>query len=328
MGVVYRAHDTALDRPVALKLIAPDLARGERFRKRFLRESRVAASIDHAHIVPIYDAGEFGGHLYIAMRYVDGTDLAQLLEQEGPLEPERALALLSQAANALDAAHERDLVHRDVKPGNMLVTAEAGREEHVYLSDFGLSRDSGEREPGEDDETLASRVSGSIGTIGYASPEQIEGAPTDKRTDVYALGCVLYECLTGFATFPYSSPVAVLFGHLSEPPPRVSESQPELDASIDHIVAQAMAKDPDDRYPTCRELVGAAGTVLLPEPGLRERLGHKGIAAIVAAVALIVVAVLVPALLLGGGTDEPAGTRAHARVRRWHVEFRLHRSLR
>ena len=168
MGVVYRAHDVALDRSVALKLISPDLAEDERFRERFLHESRVAASIDHANIVPIYDAGESRGQLYIAMRFVEGTDLGALLEAEGALEPERVLRLLGQAASALDAAHERGLVHRDVKPANMLLTEEAGRGEHVYLSDFGLARESGAREPGDTDETVALKASGSLGTIDYA----------------------------------------------------------------------------------------------------------------------------------------------------------------
>ena len=197
MGVVYRAHDTALDRNVALKLISPERADDKRFRERFLRESRIAASIDHANIVPIYDAGEYEGQLFIAMRFVDGTDLDELLEAEGPLAPERALALLSQAGSALDTAHARGLVHRDVKPANILVTREMGRDEHVYLSDFGLSRDSGERDEAESDEAVALRASTSLGTIDYASPEQIGGRATDARSDVYALGCVLYQALLG-----------------------------------------------------------------------------------------------------------------------------------
>ena len=283
-------------------------ARTNGVRQRFLHESRVAASIDHANIVPIYDAGESRGQLYIAMRLVEGTDLGALLDAEGALDPERALRLLGQAASALDAAHERGLVHRDVKPANMLLTEEAGRGKHVYLSDFGLARESGAREPGDSDETIALKSSGSLGTIDYASPEQIEGKPADARTDVYSLGCVLYETLTGQPPFHADSPVAVLFGHLSEPPPVVSKTRPELDAAIDTVVQQAMAKEPGERYPTCSELVEDAGGVLLPEPGLRERLGRRGIAAIAAAVALILVAVLVPALLLTGGSGEPAGT--------------------
>ena len=307
MGVVYRAHDMALDRPVALKLIAPAPAESERFRARFLRESRIAASIDHANIVPIHDAGEYRGQLYIAMRYVEGTDLDALLQAAGALEPERALALLSQAASALDAAHQRGLVHRDVKPANMLITAEAGRDEHVYLSDFGLARDSGTREPGETDQALALRASGSLGTIDYAAPEQIEGKPADPRTDVYALGCVLHECLTGRVPYESDAPVGVVFAHLSETPPKPSELRPDLGAGIDDVVARALAKEPGERYSTCGELADAARKVLLPEPGLRERLGRRGMVGIAALVVLIAVAALVPVLLLSG-TEQPAGT--------------------
>jgi serine/threonine protein kinase len=193
MGVVYRAHDIALDRPVALKLISPGLAEDERFRQRFLHESRVAASIVHANIVPIYDAGESRGQLYIAMRFVAGTDLGRVLETEGALEPERTLRLLGQAASGLDAAHERGLVHRDAKPANILLTEEAGRGEHAYLSDFGLAREGGARQPGDSDEVIVARASGSLGTIDYASPEQIEGKPADARTDVY---CSAACCLS------------------------------------------------------------------------------------------------------------------------------------
>ena len=300
MGVVYRAHDVALDRSVALKLISPDLAEDERFRERFLHESRVAASIDHANIVPIYDAGESRGLLYIAMRFVESTDLGALLEAEGALEPERALRLLGQAASALDAAHERGLVHRDVKPANMLLTEEAGRGEHVYLSDFGLARESGAREPSDTDETVALKASGSLGTIDYASPEQIEGKPADARADVYSLGCVLYETLTGQRPFGSDSPVAVLFGHLSEPPPRASEARPDLDAAIDGVVERAMAKDADARYSTDSELVDAAVGVLL---GARRRRRCRVLAGAVIAVVVVVAAVVAAVLVTGGGGE-------------------------
>src|SRR5712671_6801333 len=186
MGVVYRARDLALDRNVALKLLAPELAQDMRFRERFLRESRLAASLDHPAIVPIYDAGEVAGRLYIAMRLVEGTDLKRLLAEQGALEPAAALALLEQVADALDAAHERGLVHRDVKPSNVLVDSRG----HCYLADFGLSRRLADLpSPGGPGRSL--------GTVDYVAPEQIRGEQLDGRADLYSLGCLLYECLSG-----------------------------------------------------------------------------------------------------------------------------------
>src|SRR5438067_441195 len=186
MGVVYRARDLALERNVALKLLAPELAQDVRFRDRFLRESRLAASLDHPAIVPVFDAGEVAGQLYIAMRLVEGTDLKALLRGEGKLEPARALAIVSQVADALDAAHERGLVHRDVKPSNVLLDARG----HAYLADFGLSRRLGEV-------AAALGATQSLGTVDYVSPEQIRGEELDGRADLYSLGCLLHECLTG-----------------------------------------------------------------------------------------------------------------------------------
>ena len=180
MGVVYRAHDLALDRDVALKLLAPHLADDVSFRERFLRESRLAASLEHPNVVPIHDAGEIDGQLYIAMRLVDGTDLKQLL-REGPLDPARAIHIVEQIAGALDAAHARGLVHRDVKPSNVLLD----EHEHAYLADFGLSRYLGEA-------GAALGAENSLGTIDYVAPEQIRGEEIDGRADVYALGCLLY----------------------------------------------------------------------------------------------------------------------------------------
>src|SRR5438552_3709472 len=208
MGVVYRAHELALDRKVALKVLAPELAEDEGFRERFLRESRLAASLDHPAIVPIYDAGEVAGQLYIAMRLVEGTDLKRLLATEGVLGPERALALLEQVGDALDAAHERGLVHRDVKPSNVLVD-ERG---HCYLADFGLSR------------RLVDQSTGlggarSLGTVDYVAPEQIRGDELDGRADLYSLGCLLFECLAGRPPFGGSSATAIAFAHLEESPP-------------------------------------------------------------------------------------------------------------
>ena len=254
MGAVYRAEDLRLGRKVALKVLAPELAENERFRERFLRESQLAASLDHPHIVPIYAAGEADGQLYLAMRYVEGYDLRQLLAREGPLPPERALRLVEQVGDALDAAHERGLIHRDVKPGNVLIAERAGRE-HCYLADFGLTKQT----------TSISGLTGTgelVGTVAYVSPEQIRGEPVDGRADVYALGCVLYECLTGEAPFARESEVATLWAHVNEPPPSLSTTRPELGREIDRVLARALAKAPDDRPQRCGELVGSARAAL------------------------------------------------------------------
>jgi streptogramin lyase/predicted Ser/Thr protein kinase len=246
MSVVYRAHHVALDRKVALKLLAPELAADERFRERFLRESKLAASLDHPSIVPIYDAGEVDGQLYIAMRYVEGSDLKHLLRVDGALEPRRALRLVAQLGEALDFAHARGLVHRDVKPSNALL--DGG--EHLYLADFGLTKSASDRSA----LTATGRI---LGTVDYAAPEQIEGKPVDGRTDVYSLGCLLYECLTGEVPFQRDSELAVLWAHVNEPPPRVA-AYPALDP----VIARALAKEPGKRYGSCRELVDAARAAL------------------------------------------------------------------
>ncbi len=257
MGVVYLAEDVRLERNVALKVLAPFLAHDERFRARFIRESQVAANLDHAHIVPIYSAGEAGGLLYIAMRYVDGRDLRALIDADGPLTLERALALVAQVADALDAAHEEGLVHRDVKPANILVDRRKGRE-HAYLCDFGITKHTSSG----DTLTATGQL---LGTFDYISPEQIEGKPVDGRADVYALGCVLYECLTGTVAFRREESAALLWAHLYEPPPPVTALRPDLPPTVDRIVAKATAKQPDDRYTTCGELAlalrAAAATV-------------------------------------------------------------------
>ena len=309
MGVVYKAHDPALDRRVALKVIAPELAEDARFRSRFLRESRVSASLDHSHIVPIFDAGEADGQLYIAMRYVDGSDLAVLLEQEGALEPERALAILAQAASALDAAHNRGLVHRDVKPANVLLTSEEGRADHVYLSDFGLTREHGEGPADEPTDVLVLRASASLGTIDYAAPEQIRGHAADERSDTYSLTCVLYECLSGGVPYRASPPMGVLFGHLEEPSPILSRRSTELPAGIDAVIERGMAKEPADRYASATELIDAARSVLVPERPVVSRSGRRGIALVVVAlVALLAAAAAIPAILLTGGGESGTDT--------------------
>ena len=244
-SVVYRAEHVRLGRPAALKLLSPGLGEAD-FSDRFLRESRLAASLDHPSIVPVYDAGEEDGLLYIAMACVDGTDLKALIADEGPLPPRRALMILGQIASALDAAHARGLVHRDVKPANILV----GPEDRAYLSDFGAVKE------------LASagmtRTGTFVGTIEYCAPEQIEGGEVDARTDVYALACVLYEALTGTPPFHRPSEVAVLNAHLHAQPPRLTRAAPGLPSGLEHVISKALSKSPLDRYATPGELIAAA----------------------------------------------------------------------
>jgi serine/threonine protein kinase len=289
MGIVYKAYDPRLKRNVALKLIAPELSDDEGFRERFLGESELAASLDHPNVVPIYDAFDAEGRLAIAMRYVEGTDLKQLLHTERVLDPERAVTICAQVAAGLDAAHARGLVHRDVKPSNVLLD----ENEHVYLADFGLSRRLADVNgaPGED------RFS--VGTPAYVAPEQIEGTTVDGRADQYALGCLLYECLTGQAPFSQDSELAVLWAHVQEAPPKASEQNPDLPIEIDPVLVKAMAKDPDDRYTTCSDLVAAARNALGLQEFVVARRGRLLVLA-VAGVALITAAVLAGVLLSQG----------------------------
>jgi tRNA A-37 threonylcarbamoyl transferase component Bud32 len=273
MGEVFRAVQLNLGRRVALKVLAPDLAADDRFRRRFLRESRIAASIDHPSIIPIYETGEDGGLLYIAMRFVDGPDLAAVLRREGRLEPSRALAIMTQVAGALDAAHERGLVHRDVKPANLLLApGPVGTPSHCYLCDFGLIKQI-------DSEQVASALTVTdqfVGTIPYVAPEQIEGKAVDGRTDVYSLGCVLFQCLTGSVPFEGTNDVEVVFAHLGKPPPSLSERFPGLPSSADGVIARAMAKSKEDRWPTCTALVAALGAELGSGSGVGRGAGEAG----------------------------------------------------
>jgi serine/threonine-protein kinase len=252
MGVVYRAHDLRLDRRVALKLLREDLASDEEFRRRFITESRSAAALDHPNILPVFDAGEIDGVLYIASRLVAGLDLRGLLAREGVLGVEAALGLAAQVAAALDAAHEHGLVHRDVKPANVLVVRDqADRTDHAYLIDFGVTK----RRGVEERHTAAGQF---VGTPEYVAPEQVSEAPVDGRADVYALACVLYECLVGEPPFPRATTVDVLHAHLHESPPRASRARTGLPPALDEALLRGMAKNPNRRPQTARALIAAA----------------------------------------------------------------------
>jgi serine/threonine protein kinase len=248
MSIVYRAEHLRLERTVALKLLMPELSEDESFRERFTRESRLAAALDHPNVIPIYEAGDQDGVFYIAMRYVGGSTLKGLLESEGQLDPARTASIISQVASALNAAHdEKGLVHRDVKPANILIVPGHGADEpdHVYLSDFGIAK---QRAAGG-----LTKTGMFVGTADYAAPEQIEGKELDRRADVYALGCVLYECLTGAPTYEKDSEVALMYAHLLEPPPSLTSARPDLPPEIDGVLAKAMAKSRDDRYATTKD---------------------------------------------------------------------------
>jgi hypothetical protein len=259
MGVVYRAIQLDLDRPVALKLIAPQLAEDTGFRERFVRESRAAASIDHPNVIPIYYTGEDDGALYIAMRYVEGSDLRTLVRAEQRLDPGRAAHIVAQVASALDAAHARGIVHRDVKPANVLL----GASDHAYLTDFGLTKK-------VTSHTGSTREGGWVGTLGYVAPEQIRGERIDARADVYALGCVLFHSLTGTPPYQRESDEATLWAHLHDDPPSVHDQAPGVSERFEPVLARALAKDPDDRFQSAGDLgraaLAAAGRAAEPGP--------------------------------------------------------------
>ncbi len=256
MGVVYRATDLALNRRVALKFIAPAMAADAAFRRRFTTESQIAASLDHPNVVPIFHAGEHEGALYLAMRYVDGKDLSTELKEKGRLDGRRAAEIVAQIASALGSAHANGLVHRDVKPGNVLLT----KEDHAYLSDFGLTK----RALPDSDETRTGHL---VGTLNYVAPEQIRGEAPGPPADIYALGCVLFHLVTGRPPFPMDSDEAKLWAHVSEPPPSVKSVSSDADPAFDPVIARAMAKEPADRYATADGLAEAA---LSASPGAME----------------------------------------------------------
>jgi len=250
MAVVYRATDIALDRPVALKLITPGVARDRVFRARFERECRLAATVDHPHVVAVFRAGEERGWLYLSMRYVEGTDMRSLLLREDRLEPRRAVAIVQQVAGGLDEAHRHGLVHRDVKPANVLI-GRRGAEEHAFLTDFGVTIDP----------TSAAHLTATgfaVGTADYMAPEQARGADVDRRADVYALGCVLFRALTGNVVYERTSQIDTLWAHVHEPPPALSDVAPELPRQLGDVLARALAKEPDDRQQSAGALADEA----------------------------------------------------------------------
>jgi serine/threonine protein kinase len=263
MAVVYRAREVGLGgRMVALKVIAPELAQDPTFRLRFTQESQLAASIDHPNIIPIYAAGEADGQLYLVMRYVDGETLGAVFKDQGQLGPAETLAVFTQVAGALDAAHAHELVHRDVKPKNILLAGKGDvTRRHVYLSDFGLTK----RVSGDTSITTAGQF---LGTIRYVAPEQISNAPISHRADIYSLACVIVEGLTGQPPFTSEDEAAVLWSHMSQDPPAVSQRRPDLPIAVDGVLRRALAKDPVARQQTCQELVAELRSALQPAPVL------------------------------------------------------------
>ena len=256
MGIVYRATDLVLGRRVALKVISPALAADPTFRARFDSECRLAASIDHPHAVEVFHAGEENGVSYVTMRYIDGTDLRALLRSGGRLETGRALRLVDHVAGALDDAHRRGLVHRDVKPGNVLV-ARRDDEEHAYLTDFGLTKES----------AAPSDLTGTglaIGTADYIAPEQAQGRELDGRADTYALACVLYQCLSGAVPYDHDSELDKVWAHVHQPPPSLADVRPDLPPELGRVLARAMAKDPGERPPTTGRFARAALAAVQP----------------------------------------------------------------
>ncbi len=268
MAIVYRARDERLQRQVALKLMAPARSADESFRLRFIRESRAAAAVDDPHIIPVYEAGEAAGVLYIAMRYVAGGDVQGLLKREGQLPAAQVAAIVSAVASALDSAHAAGLVHRDVKPANMLLDTRPGRPDHVYLSDFGLSKGS----------LSSAGVTSSgqfLGTPNYTAPEQIQGRPVSGQTDQYALACTAFELLCGEPVFPRDQGVAIIYAHLSQPPRSLLTQRPDLLPAADAVLARALAKAPQDRFGSCQEFAEALRASLSVAPAVATPLAAQ-----------------------------------------------------
>jgi serine/threonine protein kinase len=259
-ATVYLAYDERLDRRVAVKVLHPEFASDEEFRRRFIQESRIAAAVDHPNIIPVFAAGEANGVLFLAMRYVTGGDVRALIDGVGPLPLARCCALIAQVASALDAAHTRGLVHRDIKPTNMLLELPTGhsRTDHVYLADFGLAKPTTTT-------TSLTQTGMFLGTLDYASPEQIRGDHLDGRADLYSLACATMEMLCGSPPFAREHEMAVLSAHLSEPPPSLAARQPGLPPAIDQVFARALAKAPQDRYERCLDFADGLLALCVPE---------------------------------------------------------------
>jgi ABC-type branched-subunit amino acid transport system substrate-binding protein/DNA-binding beta-propeller fold protein YncE/tRNA A-37 threonylcarbamoyl transferase component Bud32 len=305
MGEVYLAHDATLDRRVALKVVAPALAADPRYRERFLREARLAASLEHPAIVPVYAAGEIDGQLFLAMRFVEGGTLADRLAARGALPPAETVRLLAPVADALDAAHAAGLVHRDVKPGNVLLQGDT-----ALLADFGLARS-----VASTDDLSQLEGAGITGTVGYVAPEQLEGETVAGPADQYALACILFECLTGKGPFDRPTDLAVVYAHLSDPPPSAAALRTELPRQVDGVLARGLAKSPEARYGSCRELVDALADACAL--AATARLRHRSTAGLVGAGLAIAVAVALVAVLAtrgGDGTHHVTGPTTTTRL--------------
>jgi serine/threonine-protein kinase len=319
MGEVYLAEELELHRRVALKLLPAELTEDERFRERFLRESRLAASLNHPHVVPVYRAGETSGVLFIAMHHVEGTDLRSLLrDHPDGLDLWRAVTIVEQVADALDAAHARGLIHRDVKPANVLISP-ARRRDHCYLADFGLTRYAGSQ-------SRLTQTGQFVGTVDYVAPEQVRGdREIDHRVDVYSLGCVLFECLTGSPPYQGPTDFAVMWAHVNSDRPDLTERNPSLPAELDDVVGRALAKEPDDRYGSAgdlavatRDAVGGRSVATTAQPvarprrmRTRRRLGRRAAtwAAVGAALAAVIAAIVAAFVIVGDGNGPPAVIR-------------------
>ncbi|WP_280259576.1 serine/threonine-protein kinase [Nocardia abscessus] len=317
MGTVYLARHPRLPRSVALKVLDPSAGADPEFRARFQREAELAARLDHPNIVEIYDRGSDDDELWMSMRYVAGSDVAQLIGQRArALPPSRVIEILAQAAEGLDAAHRRGLLHRDVKPANLLVATGDDGSDHVFVTDFGIARS-------RDDTTGLTAAGALIATLGYVAPEQIRGEALDHRCDVYALGATLYQMLTGAMPFARTTPAAVLRAHLAEPPPRPSAADPMLPAALDAVIATAMAKRPEDRYENCRALAVAAAAAFAPlpapprphpvaasQPARPARISRRIL--VTAAAVLVLSLALAGALVLGSNTVPGVGIAGSA----------------
>ncbi|WP_280479792.1 serine/threonine-protein kinase [Nocardia asiatica] len=343
MGTVYVVQHPRLPRREALKVLPENLGTVDEFRARFLREAELAARLDHPNIVAVHDRGLEQGRLWIAMEFVDGIDAAQLLRREGTVAPQRAVHILTETARGLDEAHRSGMLHRDVKPANILIETLDGAPDRVLVADFGIATAAG-------DGTALTEVGTVVATLAYVAPEMLVDQQVDHRADVYALGCTLFELLTGAKPFPRDSAVAVMQAHLMEPPPRASAVRPDLPPAIDAVIARSMAKNPDDRHSSCGALAAATAsafgypvdqTVLasrpprppappqplvrrpepttspLPHPSRRSRLRYAAIAATVVALLVAITGVVVSTRDSSTTTADPVVPTSRARGVTW-----------